>query len=391
MAINKLKKPGLHCVGHVSGLSLQITSSGTRSWILRATVGGKRRDIGLGPFPEVPLSIAKAAAAFKRQQIRDGIDPIVDRRERLAALRAEQSSFITFEEAAKQYIAAHEKGWKNAKHAAQWRATLTTYADPVIGRLHVKDVNLSHILKILEPIWATKSETASRLRGRIESVLNWAKARGYRTGDNPAQWKGNLEALLSARSRIATVKHHAALDWQECPAFLRELKEQGGTAAKALEFCILTASRSGEVRGARWLEIDLERGVWTIPANRMKARKEHRIPLTATALTLLNSTTSKDSNGIIFASPKGKVFSDMALTMLLRRMGKEFTVHGFRSSFRDWAGENTAFPREVIEHALAHQLKDKAEAAYARGDLFKKRALLMKAWSEFLSRPIEKK
>lgn len=390
LAVTKLKDPGLHFVGHVSGLALNITPTGSRSWILRATIGDKRRDMGLGPFPEVSLANAKEVAAAKRQQIREGIDPIEARRTAQTLLRSEQASFISFKEAAGKYITAHEKSWKNAKHAAQWTATLETYAYPTIGDLRVRDVALSHITKILEPIWNDKSETASRLRGRIEAVLDWAKARGFRTGDNPAAWRGNLDMLLPARNKIAKVKHHDAMDWRDAPAFLTELRKHQGISALALEFVVLTACRSGEARGATWAEIDMKAGVWTIPADRMKAQKEHRIPLSAAARKVLQTAKKIGGGDLLFPNTRGKALSDMSLTMLLRGMVKKCTVHGFRSTFRDWAGETTAFPREVIEHALAHQLKDKAEAAYARGDLFVKRTKLMEAWDTFLSTPVAK-
>lgn len=387
LAVAKLKTPGLHFVGHVAGLALHVTATGARSWVLRAVIGGKRRDMGLGSYPEVPLASAKVAALNKRDMIREGVDPIEARRAAQAALKAEQASTINFKEAAEKYVAAHEKGWKNAKHAAQWTTTLETYAYPVIGGLRVRDVTLAHIMKIIEPMWNEKAETASRLRGRIESVLDWAKARGFRTGDNPAAWRGNLDTLLPARNKVAKVKHHAALDWQDCHAFLTALRAHEGVGARALEFVILTACRSGEARGARWSEIDMKAAVWRVPAERMKAGKEHRVPLSAAALKILEAAKREAVGDLVFPNGKGKVLSDMTLTMLLRRMKVKSTVHGFRSTFRDWAGETTAFPREVIEHALAHQLKDKAEAAYARGDLFIKRIALMKAWAEFLMKP----
>jgi integrase len=385
LAVAKLKTPGLHFVGHVSGLALNVTPTGARSWILRAVVGRKRRDMGLGSFPEVSLASAKTEATEKRKLIRDGIDPIEARRAAQAALKAEQASFINFKDAATQYVAAHEKGWKNAKHAAQWKTTLETYAYPVIGSLRVRDVSLAHIMKIIEPMWNEKAETANRLRGRIEAVLDWARARGFRVGDNPAQWRGNLDTLLPPRNKVSKVKHHAALNWQDCPAFLSELRKHEGIGPRALEFVVLTACRSGEVRGATWAEIDMNGAVWTIPAGRMKAEKEHRVPLSAAALKVLQSAKKEGGGDLVFPNSKGKILSDMTLTMLLRRMKTPCTVHGFRSTFRDWAGETTAFPREVIEHAMAHQLKDRAEAAYARGDLFIKRIALMKTWAEFLS------
>ncbi|MBV8548288.1 MAG: integrase arm-type DNA-binding domain-containing protein [Alphaproteobacteria bacterium] len=385
--ISRLKDPGMHFIGYVSGLALRINKTGARNWILRATVGSKRRDIGLGAFPEVTVARAKEIAAEKRQQIRNGIDPVAAREAAQMALKADQASFITFREAAKQYIAAHEAGWKNLKHAAQWRTTLEAYAYPEIGDLHVRDVALPHVQKIIEPIWHKKTETANRLRGRIEKVLDWATARGFRSGQNPARWRSNLDMLLPAKGKIAKVQHHAALEWHQCGSFMAELRQQEGFSARALEFCILTACRSGEARLAKWSEFDFDRKVWTIPAVRMKAGKEHRVPLSAQAMALLNKLPREEGTDLLFPNGKGTCLSDMALTMLLRRMTKNCTTHGFRSTFRDWAGETTAFPREVIEHALAHQLKDKAEAAYARGDMFMKRTLLMQAWADFIDKP----
>ncbi len=387
LAVAKLSKSGMHFVGGVAGLALRISPTGTRSWILRATVGNKRRDMGLGSYPEVSLAKAKQLAAEQRLKIKEGIDPILARQAAQSALKAEQASFISFEEAAQQYINAHRTGWKNAKHASQWRNTLKTYAYPVLSGLHVKDITIDHVLQVIEPIWETKTETANRVRNRIELVLGWAKARGSRTGDNPARWKGNLDALLPAPSRVSKVSHHKAMDWREVSTFIHGLKIHDSISAKALMLTILTATRSGEVRKATWDEIDLEQAVWTIPANRMKAGKEHRIPLSQEAIKTLLAQPHIANVPYIFSNKNGNPLSDMALTQLLRRMELDCTVHGFRSTFRDWAGETTAFPREVIEHALAHKLKDKVEAAYARGDLFTKRRKLMASWAEFISQP----
>ena len=290
---------------------------------------------------------------------------------------------MTFKEAAENYITAHEKGWKNAKHGAQWSSTLKTYAYPIIGSIGVAEVETAHVMRILEPIWATKTETASRVRGRIESVLDWATVRGYRKGDNPARWRGHIEHLLAARNNIAPVEHHAALPFNEIGAFMIDLRQRSGFGTWALEFSILTAARSGEVRGAKWAEIDLDGKVWTIPAARMKAKREHRIPLSDDALALLVTIPRVDGTDLVFPSTKGTELSDATLTATIKRMGANVTAHGFRSTFRDWAGETTAYPREVIEHALAHQLKDKAEAAYARGSLFDKRRRLMEDWAKF--------
>ena len=386
LAIAKLSKPGMHFAGGVSGLALRISPTGARSWILRMMIGNKRRDMGLGSYPEVSLAMAKELGTQKRLQVKDGLDPIEDRKNAQAQLKAEQASFVSFKDAALQYIHTHRPGWKNAKHASQWHNTLETYAFPVLADLHVKDVDLDHVLQVIEPIWQTKTETASRVRNRIELVLDWAKARGSRAGDNPARWKGNLDALLPAKSKVAKVKHHAAMDWKDMNEFLQQLQKQKSVSAQALHFIILTSCRSGEARFATWDEVDLKGGVWTIPVERMKAGKEHRVPLSTSAKNLLKSLPNIDGNHLLFPNNFGKPLSDMALTQLLRRMELECTVHGFRSTFRDWAGETTPFPREVIEHALAHKLQDKAEAAYARGDLFTKRTLLMAAWAEFLSK-----
>lgn len=385
LEVSRLNTPGLHAVGGVAGLALQVTDRGARSWILRAMVGGKRRDMGLGGYPDVTLAGAREKAREKRELIDKGTDPIEDRRAKKSALAAAVAGAMTFSDAAAAYIAAKEAGWKNGKHGQQWRNTLETYADPIIGKVFVGSIEKEHILKILSPIWTTKTETASRLRGRIESILDWATVSGYRKGENPARWRGHLDVLLAAPNKVRAVEHHAALDWRKVGAFMAILREREGTAARMLEFAILTAARSGEVRGATWAEIDLAGAVWTIPVGRMKAKKEHRIPLSDTAVKLLEALP-RDSE-IVFPSPTGKQFSDAAVTKLLDRMGRsDITGHGFRSTFRDWAGETTAYPREVIEHALAHQLKDKAEAAYARGSLFEKRRRLMDEWAKFTAK-----
>ena len=385
LEISRLVTPGLHAVGGVSGLSLQVTPRGTRSWVLRVMVGGKRREMGLGGYPDVTLAGAKEAARVARAQINDGIDPLAERVSKRSALAAAVAATMTFKDAAMSYIVAHESGWKNAKHAAQWRTTLESYAFPVIGKIAVSDVDTAHVMRVLEPIWLSKTETASRLRGRIESVLDWATVREFRKGDNPARWRGHIEHLLPARADVQKTTHHPAMDYREVGEFMAKLRQQEGIGARALEFAILCASRSGEVRGAVWSEIDLQAAVWTIPANRMKAEREHRVPLTDGALALLNALPRTPDTDLVFPNNKEAVLSDMTLTAVLRRMGVPVTAHGFRSTFRDWAGETTAYPREVIEHALAHQLKDKAEAAYARGSLFDKRRRLMADWEKFCS------
>ncbi len=375
------KRPGRYPDG--GGLYLRVTEASTKSWVFRYTRQGKARDMGLGAVPDVTLAKARKLAAEARELLRDGLDPIDTRTGTRSTTRAARASAVTFQQCAEHYIEAKRAGWKNAKHAAQWGATLAQYAYPIIGNLSVADVTLPHILKIIEPIWTTKTETASRLRGRIQSVLDYATARGYRTGDNPARWTGHLKELLPAPGKVAKVEHHAALPWQEVGAFMAELRQQAGLGARALELAILTAARSGEVRGATWAEVDPVQAVWTIPAGRMKARKEHRVPLSAQAVALLRTLPRIDGNDLLFPNTKGAPLSDMTLGAVLKRTGRAFTTHGFRSTFRDWAGECTAYPREVIEHALAHQLKDKAEAAYARGTLFEKRRRLMDEWATF--------
>lgn len=366
------------------GLYFRISAFDTRSWAFRFTMQGKAREMGLGAYPDVSLMEARDRAAEARRLLRDGVDPIEARKTKRSATAAAVAHALTFAQCADAYIAKEAPAWKNAKHAAQWRSTLETYAHPVIGKLLVRDIDETHVLKILEPIWLTKTETASRVRGRIESVLDFATAKKYRSGDNPARWRGFLDKHLPKPKKIARVKHHPALPYAELGAFMADLKAHEGMGARALEFAILTAARSGEARGATWCEIDLESGTWVIPSCRMKAEKEHRVALSAAAIALLNALPRIDGTDLLFPSGKNAPLSDMTLTAVLRRMGRsDITAHGFRSTFRDWAGETTAYPREVIEHALAHQLRDKAEAAYARGTLFEKRRKLMEAWGEY--------
>lgn len=382
-AVKALKADGRYAVGGVDGLHLRIAGD-SRAWVLRIKVGDRRCDIGLGPFSDVSLAEAREAARGHRRKVREGIDPLMEKQQAKAAARVGRAKAKTFKECAVAYIDAHKAGWKNAKHAKQWGATLETYAYPVLGSLPVSVVDTGLVLDALRPIWATKTETASRLRGRIESVLDWAKVSGYRDGENPARWRGHLDKLLPARSKVQKVEHHAALPYAEVGAFMVELRKREGIASRALEFGILCASRSGEVRGAKWSEIDLGGAVWTVPADRMKAGKEHRIPLAPAAISLLKGLPHLTGSQLVFPAPRGAPLSDMALTAVLRRMERVgLTQHGFRSTFRDWAGETTAYPREVIEHALAHQLKDKAEAAYQRGDLLTKRRRLMADWAAY--------
>jgi integrase len=346
-------------------------------------VAGKRRDMGLGGFPDVTLAMARESARVARESIKSGIDPIAQRAAARSALAASREASVTFEDAARKFIAAKSGEWKNAKHAQQWTNTLEAYAFPVVGNLVCADVALPHILKILEPIWSAKNETASRLRGRIESVLDWATVRGFRKGENPARWKGHLDKLLSAPGKVQKVEHHEAVAVDSLGAFIQDLRKREGIAARALEFLILTAARSGEVRGAVWSEIDMTGRIWTIPPERMKAGKEHRVPLSDAAVRLLEALPRIAGNDLVFPSPRGLVLSDMTLTAVMRRMKRDEVPHGFRSTFRDWASERTNYPREVAEMALAHTIGDKVEAAYRRGDLFEKRARMMQDWATF--------
>lgn len=383
LEVGRLRSPGLHAVGGVTGLYLQVTATGSRSWVLRAVVGANRRDIGLGGFPTVTLAGAREAARAAREKIAAGIDPVLAKREAKNALMLAQAGAKTFEQCAADYLAAREAEWKNSKHRAQWSSTLETYVHPVIGKLPARDIELPHVLNVLRPIWTTKTETASRVRGRIESILDWARVQGYRTADNPARWRGHLDKVLPAPTKVAKSGHHEALPIDQVGAFMRDLRAQPGFAAKALEFAILTAARSGEVRGATWGEFDLEAATWTVPADRMKAGREHRVALSRQAVELLRSIGPSKAGDLVFRAPRGGAFSDMSMTAVMRRMKVDAVPHGFRSTFRDWAAERTAFAGEVAEMALAHAIGDKTEAAYRRGDLLQKRFQLAQAWADF--------
>ena len=385
LEVSRLNKTGFNAVGVVPGLGLQIRGR-ARSWILRAKIGGKIRDIGLGGYPGVTLAMAREAARQLRSKIAAGIDPIQERKDRNAELRAVQRKRLLFVDACRQFLEDKQSEWGNAKHRQQWENTLRVHALPVLGNLAVDDIELAHVLEVLKPIWHKTPETAKRIRGRIEKVLDWAKVHGHRDGENPARWQGNLENALPSISKIRVVKHHPALPYPEIADFIKQLRARNGTAAIALEFLILTSARSGEVRGATWQEFDLKKREWIIPAERMKARKEHRVPLSDRAVEILTEIPQGKGDEIVFKAAHGGILSDMTLGAVLKRMEVPVTTHGFRSTFRDWAGETTAFPREVIEHALAHQLKDKAEAAYARGTLMEKRRKLMAAWAEYCER-----
>ena len=386
LAVSKIRRTGLHAVGGINGLGLKVMPSGSRAWVLRTMVAGKRREFGLGGYPSVTLASARDRARTMLDQLFVGIDPAVTKKQAKSQLAAQKARAVTFKAVAEQYIAQHEAGWKNAKHAAQWTSTLETYAFPVCGNLVVADVDTATVLRILQPIWVEKSETASRLRGRIEAVLDFATARGLREGPNPARWKGHLALTLPSKRKVSPVKHHPAVPVKDMPAFFKELQRREGIAARALEFLTLTAARSGEVRGALWSEIDFAKKVWTVPAERMKAKREHRVPLSTQAIAFLKALPSHKTGGMLFpgAKPKTKL-SDMALTALMRRMEINAVPHGLRSSFRDWVGEATVYPNEVAEMALAHAVGNAVEAAYRRGDLFEKRRSMMEDWAAFLT------
>lgn len=359
--------------GDGRGLFLYVKPSGSRSWVLRYQVQGRRHDLGLGAYPDVTLAMARERAIEARRLIAEGEDPIAKR---------SQVKPKTFKEAALELIESKRVGWKNAKHAAQWTSTLEAYAFPNLGRMQMTNIATADVIGALKPIWSDKPETANRVRQRIEAVLDYGSALGLRTGDNPARWKGHLDHLLPKPTKVRAVKHHPALPHAEIADFMGDLSKRTGVGARALGFTILTAARSGETRKMVWGEVDLENRIWIIPAERMKAGKEHRVPLTLEAIALVGPR--RDDSALVFESEAkaGRPISDMSMTAVLRRMGRDgITVHGFRSTFRDWAGETTCFPREVIEAALAHGIKDKAEAAYARSDLFDKRRDLMVAWA----------
>ena len=354
-----------------------------KSWVFRFALNKSRREMGLGSLRFVSLADARAQAMQCRRLVQEGKDPIIERQAAQATAVAARQALMSFDACAEAYIASHRDGWRNAKHAQQWEATLRQYASPVVGALPVAAVELSHVVRILEPIWRSKTETASRLRGRIESVLSWATVRGYRQGDNPARWRGHLDQLLPIPSKVNGREHHAALPYKTVPTFVARLRSQVGMGARALEFVILCAARSGEAREASWAEVDIDTRVWTVPANRMKAGREHRVPLSDAAWALLPSSSSRNPSDLLFPSQKGAALSDMTLTAVMRRMQVDAVPHGFRSSFRDWCAEQTDYPREVAEMALAHAIGDKVEAAYRRGDLFEKRTVLMQVWADF--------
>ena len=386
LQVTRAKKRGYYADG--AGLYLQVAAGGSKTWVLRYTRDKRTRDMGLGSLSVFTLAEARERAREARKLLADKIDPIEARQEVQRERRRAEARALLFNDAADRYIAAHESGWKNAKHAAQWQSTIATYAAPIIGSMDVATIATDEIMRVLTPIWTAKNETAARLRGRLEMILDWCRVQGFRVGDNPARWKGHLEALLPARSKVSKAKHFAALPWRDMKPFMAELRKQNGIGALALQFTILTAARSGEVRGMEWYEVDFEQRLWTVPGVRMKAGREHRVPLSNAAVELLEQLKAvklADTETVFPSVRDHKPLSDMTLTAVLRRMQRsDITVHGFRSSFRDWAAEATDYPQEMAEMALAHIVGNKVEAAYRRGDMLEKRRAMMEAWASFI-------
>ena len=379
-------KDGIHSDG---GNLYLLVRRASKSWVFRFTSPeGGRRQMGLGPLHAVPLAEARKRATELREQLKhptEPSDPLTSRQEARMAQRLGQRRTKTFRECATAYIEAHQSEWKNPKHAQQWTNTLDQYAHPSLGDLPASEIDEALVLNVLTPIWSDKTETAKRLRGRIEAVLDWATFNKYRQGENPARWKGHLEHSLAKPSKVAKVKHHAAMPYQELPVFMLELRRRDGLGAKALEFLILTGCRSGEIRGAVWSEIDIGSKLWVIPAERMKMAQEHRVPLSDVAVELLTSLPRLEGTDLVFPSSKPNTpLSDMTLTAVLRRCcGEAYTVHGFRSCFRDWLAETTNYPNEACELALAHSISNKVEAAYRRGDMLEKRFAMMNDWANY--------
>ena len=395
--IKRLTEPGYHAVGTVPGLYLQVTSANAKSWVLRIKVGDKRREVGLGSYPEVELAAAWEKAREARQKVEEGVDPVEAKREARSRLLAAQRSGKTFSQCADAYIAAMEPKWKNARSSEAWRNTLTKYVEPLLGKMLVRDIQIADVLAVLEPIWTKRPETSARIRQRMEAILDWSMARGYRpNGANPAKWKGFLDKVLPATTEIAPKKHRPHLPPDDMTAFMKKLAESGGNGARALEFLILTNVRSANVRMATWSEVNLQNRIWTIPGvaadggtgQRMKTGVEFEVPLSDAAMKLLEKQPRMAGTDLIFPSPTNKVMSDMTILGVMRRMGSgadEAVPHGFRSTFKTWSADRTNYSREVIEAAMGHRIKDKAEAAYMRGNWLEKRRPLMQAWAGFIS------
>lgn len=375
--------------GDGQGLYLQITSGGSVSWIFRYKILGKQRYMGLGAYPATGLSQAREMAADNRKMIKQGIDPL---EARLHDEREARKVAVTFTSCAARYIKAHRRSWKNAKHSRQWISTLKNYARPIIGNKPINSISTDDVINVLKPIWTSKNETAKRVQGRIENILDYASAHGYRDPVNPARWRGHLDKLLPKPSRVQKVKHHPAMPYDQVAAFMSTIGAYNSTSSKALQFLILTATRTSEVLNAEWHEVDVAKATWQIPAERMKANREHRIPLSRQALDLLLCLPRIKGNNFIFPGMKpSRPLSNMSLLQFMRGLGYgpsgekgNYVPHGFRSSFRDWTGEVTSYPRDVAEMALAHAIENKVEAAYRRGDLFEKRRQMMQEWADFI-------
>lgn len=397
--LKRTTKAGSYADGR--GLYFKVDPSGSKSWVFRYMLDGRRRSMGLGGYPTISLAEAREARDYWRKILKGSSiiaprDPLEVKQELEATHKKGKRKFITFDEISAKYIAANRPSWSNPKHAQQWENSLRTYASPVIGKLHIAEIDTDDVLKVLEPLWTTKTETATRLRGRIEKVIDYARARKLRTAENPARWRGHLDALLAKPSKVATVENFSSLPYQQIGAFMSALRTRQGTAALALEFLILTNTRSGDVMESDWSEIDLHGKQWTIPAHRLKTRKEHIVPLSDRAIEILNIKAKEHDEGLIFRGPRGGQLSNIAMAQVIKRMngdsprwlssdGRPIVPHGFRATFRTWAGEATAYPRDLIEFAMAHQLKDKAEASYHRSTLPEKRRPLMKDWAKRLS------
>lgn len=384
--VRSLEYPNFYSDG--GNLYLQVSKSGTKSFVFRYELRGKRRSMGLGPYPAVSLVQARESATRCRQLLQQNVDPLDYKNETEAAERLKAARKMTFDDCAKSYIECKRHEWTNSKHAQQWANTIKTYASPTIGALEVDKIGVADVLSVLEPIWLNKTETATRIRNRIELILDWAKVRGYRTGDNPAAWKGCLkDAGLPTKSKSKRVRHHPALPYCEIAKFIAGLREKNTISSLALEFCILTATRTSETLNATWSEFDIDSLIWVVPSNRMKAQKEHKIPLSARCIEILKLMERHAAKYVFPGMKKDKPLSNMSMLMTLRKMGYgDITVHGFRSTFRDWAAEETNHPNHVIEMALAHAIGNDVEAAYRRGDLFEKRRMLMQDWARFIEK-----
>ncbi len=388
LKIKNLSQRGRYSDGN--GLYLQISKTKTKSWIFRYKFQGEEKQLGLGSINLVSLSDARQKVLEFRKQVLEGQDPISNKRLKERNEKIKKSKEITFSKCAEAYISSLEPEWKNKKHIQQWRSTLATYVFPMIGELSVQDIDTTLVVNVLKPIWITKTETATRIRSRLELIMGWATVRGYRSGENPARWRGHLDKLLPKPSKVSTVKHHKALKLHEIHRLILELRRQTCFSSKALEFLILTASRTSEVLNMKWNELSLDASLWTVPALRMKGGKDHTVPLSKSALEILNFMQTFKCDEYVFPGfREGRPLSNMAMLKLTKRLGYSITVHGFRSTFRDWAAEHTNFSRETAEAALAHTIKDKVEAAYRRGDLILKRRVMMEEWSKFIEQPMD--